>query len=192
MSLSLYKEYIQKSRIFLYPALQFKRGSGVTPIQTYSSWQGQYTLEDYKLSCVYYLREDEEFKNYEKNRLLSHEMFCDFKMLEDDKGVYVFDFKKHKQDWDYFVSGKYSKISNDLKRKIQNFFGVSNQGIIDCYLYPERYFKIYAELLIADQGDLSQMLKLLKEVGELCSKPDFEQENLVAEIKNLHIFKKLN
>lgn len=191
MSLSLYKEYIQKSRIFLYPALEFKRGSGVTPIQTYASWEGHYTVNDYKLSCVYYIRNDEEFKHYETNRLLGHHMFYDFKLIEDDKGVYVFDFQKHKDDWDNFIKGKYSKLSYGLKKKIQNFFGVGNQGIIDCYLYPERFYNLYAELLVADSRDQPQMLSLLKSVGELCSIADFEQENLTADIKDLHMFKKI-
>ena len=61
MSISLYKEYFQKSRIFMYPLLGMKRGSSVTPIETYIAWEGVYEAHDAKLVCKYYLRNDPEF-----------------------------------------------------------------------------------------------------------------------------------
>lgn len=187
---SLYKDYVQKSRLFLYPALGMKRGLSVTPIQTYASWQGQYALTDRKLSCIYHVRSDEEFKAFEKF-IYNHKMFHDFKLTQDDKGVYVFDFSKQSDDWDMFVKGKYSKLSTDLKRSIRNFFGINNQGYIDSFLFPERYFNMYAEMLSSSREENHHMLKLLQEVGELCSKPDLEKENLIASIKDLHMTNKI-
>ena len=55
---SLYKDYFQKSRIFMYPLLNIKRGSSVTPIETYMSWSEQFSIYDKKLICLYYLRDD--------------------------------------------------------------------------------------------------------------------------------------
>jgi hypothetical protein len=184
---SLYKDYVQKSRIFLYPMLDIKRGVSVTPIQTYIGWKEQYSFQSEKLICVYHLRKDEEFRLFEKQRLMGHPLFYDFKMTDDDKGVYVFDFSKHRHDWDNFLKGKYSKLSPDLKKKIRAFFGSANLGYIDSFLYPERYFKLYAELLTTQREDEGKMLGILREVGELCSKPDMEQELLIATVKDLHI-----
>lgn len=187
---SLYKDYVQKSRLFLYPALGMKRGQSVTPIQTYASWEGNYALTDRKLSCLYYVRSDAEFKAFE-TFIVKHEMFHDFKLTEEDKGVYVFDFSKQRDDWDMFLEGKYSKLSTDLKKKIRNFFGINNQGYIDSFLFPERYFSMYADMLTSSRSEHGDMLKIITEVGELCSTPDLEKENLVMSIKDLQITNKI-
>ena len=39
---SLYRDYIQKSKLFLYPLLDIKRGVSVTPTETYMAWKGKY------------------------------------------------------------------------------------------------------------------------------------------------------
>lgn len=187
---SLYRDYIQKSRIFLYPALGLKRGESVTPLQTYTSWEGKYSVKDKKLICEYHLRDDIEFKNYEKNKLLSHELFHNYLETTDGKGIYVFDFSKHDKDWNMFLKGRYSKLSPDLKKKIRTFFGMSNIGYIDAYLYPERYFNVYAEFLTTRREDVRSMQKILEEVGELCSKPNLLLETMIADIKDLHLQKK--
>ena len=49
---------------------------------------------------------------------------------------------------------------------------------MESYLFPEKYFNMYANLLGTSED-------FLKSVGELCSKPDLEKENLVAEVINL-------
>lgn len=187
---SLYRDYVQKSRIFLYPALDLKRGHSVTPIQTYAGWHGHYELDQYKLTCTYHMRADEEFRQFEKQKLSGHPMFFDFTLTDDDKGVYIFDFSKHKADWDLFLAGKYSKLSPALKHKIRAFFGASNLGYIDSFLYPDRFFGLYAELLTLKREDQPAMHKLLKEVGELCSVPNLELETLIANVKDLRINQK--
>lgn len=187
---SLYKDYVQKSRLFLYPALGMRRGQSVTPIQTYISWDNNYVTTDRKLCCLYHIRSDEEFKAFE-SFIVKHEMFHDFKLTKDDKAVYVFDFSKQRDDWDMFLIGKYSKLSNDLKKKIRNFFGINNQGYIDSFLFPERYFNMYADMLTSSKSEHTSMLSILKEVGELCSTPDLEKENLVMSIKDLQTSDKI-
>mgnify|MGYP003704888041 FL=1 len=95
-----------------------------------------------------------------------------------DKGIYVFDFEGLSDDWDIFLEGKYSQMSAVHKRKIKNFYGIysSNFVYVDSFLNPEKYYGIYAELLDVD-------IELLKKVGELCSKPDLQQESLIIEVK---------
>ncbi len=188
---SLYKDYVQKSRMFLYPALDIMRGVSVTPVQTYVAWDDMYDFQSRKLVCLYHMRDDEEFRNFERVKLLGNKLYHDFRMTEEGQGVYIFDCSKLGPDWDFFIEGRYSRLSTALKSKIRSFFNGSNLGYIDSFLYPDRYFKLYAELLSCDRKDEAKMLDLLKEVGELCSKPDLEKEILTAKVKNLHLGKKL-
>lgn len=188
---SLYKEYVQKSRLFLYPALDIKRGVSVTPVQTYVSWEGRYKASDMKLVCLYHLRTDKEFILFESKKLREHPLFHRFLQTSDEQGVYVFDFSKYSTDWQLFLKGRYSKLSDELKKKIRTFYGTNALGYIDSFLYPERYFSLYAELLTFSKADCKNMHGILTEVGELCSIPDFEQENLSNTVENLQEIKKI-
>ena len=184
---SLYKDYFQKSRIFMYPLLNIKRGSSVTPIETYMSWSEQFSIYDKKLICLYYLREDIEFKLFEKEKLLNNQLFYDFKELTDDKCVYIFDFNEYSTDWDFLLLGKFSKLSQDYKSKIENFYGNKdpNYAYIESFLYPDKYFKMYSEIIGVNET-------LLKGVGELCSIPNFDKETLIASIKDLEFNLKMS
>ena len=64
---SIYRKYFQKSKIFLYPLLDIKRGTSIVPEETYLSWNEEYGPEDMKLICVYVTRDDTEYKIFEKN-----------------------------------------------------------------------------------------------------------------------------
>ena len=181
---SLYKNYFQKSRVFLYPALDIKRGGSVTPIETYMSWDGYYKLEDAKLSCLYHRRDDQEFKTFETLKLLGNKRFHDFKQVEEHKGVYVFDFSDIVSEWKHVISGKYSKLSPEYKKMIKSYIGSksSDAVYIDSYLYPEKYFKLYADLLNETEATL-------KGVGELTSLPCMESETLKMSVLDLKIEK---
>lgn len=182
MAISLYKDYVQKSRIFLYPILEIRRGASVTPIETYVSWEGQYSPKDMKLICLYHLRSDPEFLAFEKEKLYNNKHFFDFKEVEDNKGVYTFDFSNYEKDWNNIMKGQYSELSTGYKNKIEGFYGKrdANYAYIESFLYPEKYYSMYAEMLFIKE-------KLLSEVKELCSKLDFEKETLNVNIKNLYI-----
>lgn len=179
---SVYKEYAQKSRVFLYPVLGIKRGNSIVPICTYVSWEGHIGSLDMKLVCLYHLRDDREYKEFERTKLLGNPLFSDFKEVGDDKGVYIFDFSYMKEDWDCFITGKYSKMSIPHKRKVRDFFGFNtdNWDYIDSYLTPEKYYKDYSKLLEIPENEL-------RKVGELCSPPDLEKETLYIEVRNLQI-----
>jgi hypothetical protein len=177
---SVYRKYFQKSKVFLYPLLGIKRGTSVTPIETYLSWNDTYVPEDMKLICVYCIRTDAEYLQFEKNVLLKHTRLSDYVKIDDETAVYTFDFSDLGADWNHFMDGKYSKITVNLKQQIINFFDKNsgNYTYMHSYLFPEKYFSEYAELLGAP-------LSLITSVGELCSKPDLEQEKLKLEIANL-------
>ena len=185
---SLYREYLQKSKLFMYPALDIARGGSVTPIETYISWGDYYDVTDCKLICLYHLRDDTEFMNFERSKLLGNSKFYDFKQVEERKGIYVFDFSSVKEDWDNFIVGHYSKLSETHKRKVQAFFGNAgyNYAYIESYLYPERYYSMYAEIL-AETKDRKSMMDSLLHAVELCEKPDWKLERLEITIKDLEI-----
>lgn len=186
MITKLHKEYIQKSRLFLYPLLDIKKGSEAVPIESYISWTGLYVPEDTKFVCVYHLRDDDVFRRFEKSKLTSNKLFHSYYETVDDEGVYVFDMSDYTSDWECFVMGKYSKMTTDTKNKILKFFmaNKSNYHQINSYLNPEIYYEQYANLLNVNE-------KVLRDVGELCSKPDLEKENLKAEIKSISLFQHL-
>lgn len=186
---SLYKKYFQKSKVFLYPILGIKRGAGVVPIETYISWKGHYNSEDMKLICVYDIRKDDEYKQFEKNVLLNHNRLNDYIKIENQL-VLTFDLSDLEDDWSHFINGRYSKISTNLKQKILVFFDKysGNYAYMHSYLIPEKYFSNYAELLDVNVEDLIK-------VGELCSKPDLDKENLIlnsADLSDINENKVLN
>ena len=147
-------------------------------------WEGNYNLADAKFCCLYHLREDEEFKSFERQKLLGNKLFFDFKQVEEKKGVYVFDMSDMKADWQAITKGKYSQMSVDHKKRIRHYIGLNSPNLpyIDSFLYPERHFKLYSELMGVTEN-------ILKEVGELCNVPDHEQETLRVSILNLEIVK---
>lgn len=183
MITKLYTEYIQKSRIFIYPLLDIRKGSEAVPIESYISWTGLYAPDNMKFVCVYHLRDDDVFRRFEKNKLTGNKLFHSFYETTTDEGVYVFDMSEYKQDWEKFLVGKYSQITTDTKNKILKFFmaNKSNYHQINSYLNPEIYYEQYANLLNINE-------KILRDVGELCSKPELKKENLKAKVKSISLF----
>jgi len=175
---SLNKDYIQKSRLFLYPLLGIKRGVSVTPVQTYMSWKDKYCFTDSKLVCKYYLREDTDFKVFEEVKLLGNPFFHAFYPLDEDTGVYVFDLSSLGEDFWKVTRGEYSQLSNVSKENIRSFFKSNTQhyGFIQSYLDPKSYHAMYKEML-------NCKIEALKTAHELCSKPDLDLETLETEIK---------
>jgi|694.fasta_scaffold01243_6 hypothetical protein len=180
---SLYKDYFQKSRVFLYPALGIKMGNSIVPKECYITWEGKYSIEDKKVVCVYYLRSDKEFKFFENKFLLGNSLFDNFFELEDGLGAYVFDFKSFNDDIINFSKGKYSKLSPELKKKIIKFYAQSVKYThVHSFLYPNMYFGLYSDLLGVSKD-------ILVKVGELCNPPELDKENLIASVKDLQISK---
>jgi hypothetical protein len=176
---SIYRKYFQKSKVFIYPLLGIKRGLSVVPIETYVAWEGYYKPEDMKLICVYDFRVDEEYKKIEKNILLEHNRLFDYKKVKAEV-VIVFDFSDLNDDWFHFIYGRYSQLSTKTKQKILSFFDIhgGNYAYMHSYLIPEKYYANYSELLNVDT-------ELLREVVELCNKPDLDKETLKLEIADL-------
>jgi hypothetical protein len=172
----LYKDYFQKSRMFLYPLLDIKRGSVAVPSETYICLDGKYSPEDMKFCCIYEKRTDVAYKQFRHTYLLNHNRLIETQDLGDYE-LFIFDFKDMKQDWLYFIAGQYNKMNPKIKRKILNYFNPnsSNYVYMESFLFSKKYFSLYASLLLVDTD-------LLEEVGELCSKPDMEKETLILNV----------
>ena len=99
--------------------------------------------------------------------------------------IYVFDFEVYQNDWFHFLTGKYSKLSTMIKKAIKTYYGElsSEYKYIDSYLYPEKYYEVYAKLLDVDVKDL-------KRIGELCDSWDMDKETLKIPVENLESLNK--
>lgn len=177
---ALYKKYFQKSTVFMYPILDIKRGSCAGPDGTYLSMNDSYRPQDAHLIVVYPNRTDPEFMYFKKTTLIKHPRLVDHKCFGEEL-VFVFDYTDLKSDWEYLVRGKYSMMSDKTKRKILSHYDKKSGAYVymESYMYPEKYFPIYADLL-GYSNDL-----ILRSVGELCSKPDLEKEHLIITEKQL-------
>lgn len=178
----VYRYYYQKSLTFLYPVLGHKRDQQFKPANTFISWGRRIHPNDKKLLVTYKSVEHPQFPIYEQEALFKNGMYTGERHgLRNGHNVYIFGFDHHTTDWEYFLAGKYSRLSPTLKESIRQYRGPISQdyGMLDSYLFPERYHKVYAELLNVD-------LKLLHEVVELTDKYDPVKENLTVSIGNLN------
>lgn len=170
---SLYGKYFQKSKSFLYPALGIKKNSKFSPTGTYISIEGYIGAEEIKFICTFERKESIEFEKFETNMLVENPLFQE-KIVVDNYNVYVFDYQIYEKDWFNFILGKYSKLSNTLKKAIKTYYGVDSAeySFIDSYLNPKEYFEEYAELLDVNIDEL-------KKIGELCDACDLTKETLI-------------
>jgi len=181
----IYREYFQKSKVFLYPLLGIKKGVKFVPIQTYISWNGYYTEDMNKFLCLYSVDiNNPEFNTFEKLHLRMHPNFEEYHVIDDKNHLYVFDLSKFKRDIKKFKKGKYSKMTKKSKEIICNFFGEKGTiaDYVESYLYPDYYWDDYAKILNID-------IESLIKVGELCDVPDLEREDLKKDFVNVELFK---
>ena len=182
----LYRKYTQKSRVFLYPLLNIKRGGSVLPIETYLCWEGRFTTADNKLICVFHNREDSDFTIFKDVKLLGNERFHSYFELEPDedgipKVAFVFDFEDVKLNFQRVVYGGYSQLSESHKKAVIRYYtGHQNFIYIRSYLYPEGYYENYSRLLVHDKSDAPGLAKLIREVGEVCDTPTMKREILTS------------
>ena len=179
---SLYRDYIQKSKLFLYPLLDIKRGVSVTPTETYMAWKGKYEFTDSKLICQYHLRDDQDFRLFNDVKLMGNPWFYEFYQVDDVTGIYVFDYSNMEDDFWKIVTGKYSELSKESKLKILAFFRghITHYAYIESYLEPSKYYSMYSDIL-------NVKMVHFKKVKELCSKPDLEKELLISSLKTMNI-----
>lgn len=174
----LYKEYFQKSKVFLYPILGLERGISTVPSGTYIAWDKLIEPSDQKLITVYTCTDHQDYPDFKKNILLQHDFLIDIRVGENNEHIYVFDLLAIGSDYQYFLSGKYSSMSDEVKELILTFFDGDRRTLeyVESYLFPEDFFEDYSKLLNVD-------IDIIKDVGELCAPPDLLKETLKTTIK---------
>lgn len=167
----IYRKYFQKSYTFLYPLLGFHKSKHPRPEQTYIAWEGMFSASDRRLVCVYSKEDTDAWKKFEQDHLITNKYFDQCVPVDDDTIVYVFDLNILQADFDAFLAGKYSKMSAAAKKVLTDYYGVHTPEwvYIESFLFPEKYFKQYAQILNIEE-------EILREVGELCENIDQEQE----------------
>ena len=112
--------------------------------------------------------------------LENSEFYLNHELIDTYNRIYIFDLKPFKTDYAKFLKGKYSKFRKKTKDLIMKFFGEhsSTSQYIESYLFPEYYWEDYAEFLAISEKDLEK-------VGELCSLPDLNKENLAEDLEIL-------
>jgi hypothetical protein len=181
---SLYGKYFQKSKSFLYPALGIKKNSKFSPSGTYMAIEGYIGAEDVKFICTFERINSDEYKTFEQNMLLENPLFLE-KIDIEEYTIYIYDYTIYQNDWFNFILGKYSKLSQVLKRAIKNYYGdnSSEYKYMDSYLHPQEYYDDYSSLLNVTVEDL-------KYTGELCDACDIEKETLKIPKEYLEKLKK--
>lgn len=176
---TLYDKYFQKSRSFLYPLLGISRQS-YAPIQTYLALDDVISPEDKKLVCMFQNENSRRFRDFEEKMLVNNPLYMSSETYIVEPSIYIFDFSNYSEDWNNFLNGKYSKLSKPFKDAIKNYYGekTAEYKYIDTYLYPEKYFELYSNLLDLPVNTLSN-------IGELCNKYDPEKEKLTFSPKSL-------
>ena len=74
----MYKEYFQKSKVFLYPLLGIPKGQKFVPVGTYLAWEDEIDFSDMKFMCLYKQRESKAFYKFEDKYLLCNILFDDY------------------------------------------------------------------------------------------------------------------
>lgn len=164
-------KYFQKSKVFLYPLLGFKRGLEFIPINTYICWDNQISKKDYKLICVYNTENTLEFLNFLNKHLKTNSLYQDH-MDSESKQICIFNIFIFKEEFNNFIDGYYSKFSRNSKNTILKYFNGTKSYInIDAYLNPDKYHEHYADFFNED-------INIIRKVYETCDKPDIEKETL--------------
>lgn len=189
--------YIQKSRLFLFPLVGIRNDRVFRPTNTYVSSKSLKTYEypdgirprDHIL-ILCYPREYSQgivadaWSSFESEQIVANQKFLGIHETEDEF-IYTMNMASWSSDWRHFLHGKYSLFSDKAKKMILNFRRAADGSSLlkptehrklYCYLYPyeEKCVESFAEELGMPTLDL-------KEVRELCSKPDMAQEGFRCE-----------
>ena len=168
----IYRKPFKKTPVFLYPLINIKPKSGFVPELITPSMDSLIAKEDAKLVCLYD-RTEEGFENFATKIIKTRERFQYRIDLNESWSVFIFEMNDELDTWNAFLTGKYSQMSDKAKKQILNYFNfnLGNQVYVDSYLNPEKHFENYAKILMVETS-------LLKQVGELCDKPNFSLEHL--------------
>ena len=173
-------EYIQRSKIFIYPFLYIPYSCLVIPENTYIAWvrDGKEFISstDKKIICVYKDTIKDDERADEKKYLLFNRYLENIYPLEDGRIAYVFKINRINIDWEWeaFLQGDYSLLTDVAKKTISMYYSENPmKTYLDVYFNPDKYYEKYSEIL-----DIP--VNLLAVSSELLSKPDIDKETLIT------------
>jgi hypothetical protein len=175
----LYKNYFQKSRAFIYPLTNMPKNSVFNPVCTYITWKGKFEAHDVRLMAKYEIgEENKKWEEFLAEILLKNPFFesCYYAKNE-NSAIVVFNMKSRGDSFMHVVSGRYSKITPEMRSLILMYYGynTSEWAYIETFLTPAKFMGLYAKLLGCDVSDLESQ-------GELCDIPDMKLEHLAIDI----------
>lgn len=173
----LYDKYFQKSYTFLFPITRISKNSRFNPLGTYIALDGIYKFEDCKLICLYKHDNDSVWNKFKYYNFTVNVKFEKEIVLDEYRSLIIFDLSEFKEDYEFFLQGKYSKFSDTLKQILKDFYKPTSPEwfYIDSFINPAKYFDIYSKLLETD-------IRVIKEVGELCNKYNEDKEHYTIKI----------
>lgn len=173
-------KYFQKSKSFLYPVLGIKKSSVTSPLDTYVAIKDRLGPEDMKLVVVFRDDGSDGFRAFEKQMLTGNPLFDQGPLEFEGLKYYLFDLTPYKADWFNFLLGRYSRLSPLLKRAIREYYGEKSPEWVymETYLYPDKHFDRYAEILDVDES-------ILRATGELCDPCDLDKETAEISVELL-------
>jgi len=178
----LYNQYFQKSLNYLYPLLGIDKDEVFIPAGCYLWWNGDESIDDFKLIVDYTDTQKKVFDQFERRCLLKNPYFDKCYNVETGK-VYIFDLSSYQDTVKHFLKGKYSQFSDAVKRKVMKYHGAA---IDDKEVRPGRYIhmSLYPELYHEHVANELETVPLeeIKKVKELINVYDKKKETLEIRI----------
>jgi hypothetical protein len=168
---------MSKADAFILPLTGINKEVGKL-IKSYLSWE-KCNIEDYKFVITL----DENEKSAIEKVLSMCKNYISENYQKNNKEIFILDISEWALDIEMFLSGKYSKFSDDAKKKIM-YYHVNNKVLpteIYTTLFPNKPIQLYdgktaIEKLAEDYGfDLEEM----KKIGEVGSIVQIEKETLL-------------
>ena len=174
----IYKGYIQKSTLFLYPQLRIPNITRYKPLGTYTGLNTDIHPAASALILLYKKFNSKSFFKFETKYLIGNEYFME-RFESNDNYVYVFNLSHLKTSYDKFLVGNYSRFSEEAKIPTLDYYSIGDPmtEYIESYLYPELYYDEYSKALNISEHSLENVI-------ELCDKPDLEKETLTLQLNN--------
>lgn len=174
---SVYTQYFQKSKVFLYPLLGIKQGAEFVPKNTYVSWVNFCSVSDRKFICVYEVTSMSKFIKFNNSVLKTNLYYESSITLNKNTVAVVFSFSFSAKEYDCIINGTYSKLSKFSKDVIEKFFSKKPAMAerINSFLFPEKHHGMLADQLGVDYD-------VIQNLHEICSMIDLKKETLTNKI----------
>lgn len=163
--------YFQKSKAFIYPMLALPKNLH-EPLETYLGIENYEFDQTTPLICLYHA--NAEFKKTLEELKKHNRYEFDFE-VDKHYHLVIFDVSHLKKDFDYFIKGLYSRLSDKFKLAI-NMSSPKNRLAVLCF-DPDINRRHAENSLGAPPGSLDGQ--------EICSAPKMDTDGEIFHLKDL-------